>query len=97
MIPYDDFSLLIEDVLADVTRLLAERRSGVEGAHTETQLVAIQHELEGLAAQVKARDLPPPGQRYLAAAYIATDAWPPDDRLGERICTLEFVYRRQLD
>jgi len=97
MIAYDDFSLLLKDVLADVTRLLAERRAGVDGAHTVTQLAEIQQELERLAAQVKPGALPPPDQRYLAAAYIATDAWPPDDRLGERLCTLDFLYRHQLE
>lgn len=97
MITRQDFMLLLEDVLDEVGQNLRDRRAGVEGTGTSAELEQIHQELADLAGSLNKYAMMPRDQRYLRAAYIVTDTWPPKEKLGERICMVDYLYRHDLE
>jgi hypothetical protein len=94
---YPELLLLVEDVRTEVEERLEDRQAGLEGVGTVAELESMQRELVELEGWLIGKNLPPQDQRHLRAAYIVVDAWPADDRLGERICTVDYVLRHVLD
>jgi hypothetical protein len=94
---YPELLLLVQDVRTEVEERLADRQAGLEGVGTVAELKIMQRELVELEGWLKDKKLPPHDQRRLRGAYIVVDAWPPDDGLGERICTVDYVLRHVLD
>lgn len=91
-----EFLSELDLLIQEVDQHLTERLAGTPGIGTVLELQSIHQELSALRQSTEAGSLPPPSERWLAAARLVTDSWPFGSPLGERICRLADIYKRRV-
>jgi hypothetical protein len=91
-----DFISETSSVISEIEKEISERKSGIAGNGSLTQLEFIKGELVQLRQQAISNTLPPKDKRYTAFSRYVLDEWDVKDPLGNKLCGLADKYKRRL-
>jgi hypothetical protein len=91
-----DFISEVDNILVQVIEHLHNRQIGFPGPGTIEELDFIAQELSHLSEILMRGEIPPTYQRWLSSAQIVTGTWDFEEKLGEEICRIDYLYRHEL-
>ncbi len=90
----DDLVKEVSLLIVEVERELTERKLGIPGDGTVTQLQFIGQELNTILRNAKLNKIPRKEERHVAFARLVVDEWDVRSSLGRRLSALANRYER---
>lgn len=83
-------------LISELDKEISERKNGISGNGTVSQLEFIKNELIQLRQQAISNEMPEKGKRHTTFTWYVLDGWDLKDPLGDRLCGLANKYKRRL-